>query len=139
MLLGNGRSANIRVPIKYPYRVFSKNFLNFSKLCFLRSLIAFLPKLLNFNNNKRPAIAAVAPTTDNKNGFYCSSNEYAETTTIHVGGVNTGITLNTNIRINTNGYVYSKNNVLKKSYNNNSKYILFFIWFRYFIFIYFIH
>ena len=56
-----------------------------------------------------------------------------------LGEVNTGITLNANIKKNTNGYVYSKNNVLKKSYNNNSKYILFFIWFRYFIFIYFIH
>ena len=100
---------------------------------------SFFPKLLNFNNNKRPAIAAVAPTIDNKKGLNFSSNEYAETTTIHVGGVNTGITLNANIKKNTNGYVYSKNNVLKKSYNNNSKYILFFIWFRYFIFIYFIH
>jgi hypothetical protein len=66
--------------------------------------------------------AAVAPIPDNKYRFNWSFNEYAETTTIHVGGVNIGIMLNRNIKKNTNGYVYSENKVIKKSYNNNSKY-----------------
>ncbi len=122
ILLGNGAIANKKVPNRYPYLVFSKYFLSFSKLLFLWSFIAFLPIVLNCNSIKRPITAAVAPTIDNKNGFSWLSNEYAETTTIHVGGVNIGIILNTKIKKNTNGYVYSENKVMKKSYNNISKY-----------------
>jgi hypothetical protein len=98
ILLGNGVIANNKVPIKYPYLVFSKYFLNFSKLLFLCSFIAFLPIVLACNKIKQPITAAVAPIPDNKNGFSWSFNEYAETTTIQVGGVNIGIMLNTNIK-----------------------------------------
>ena len=77
--------------------------------------------MLNYNRIKRPVIVAVSPTTANKIGCSWSFNEYVETTTIHVGGVNIGIMLNRNIIINTNGYVYSENKVIKKSYIN-SKY-----------------
>jgi hypothetical protein len=69
--------------------------------------------VLNCNSIKRPVIAAVAPIIDNKNGFSWLFNEYAETTTIHVGGVNIGIILNIKIKTNTNGYVYSENKVIK--------------------------
>jgi hypothetical protein len=78
--------------------------------------------VLNCNSIRRPVTAAVAPITDNKNGLSSLFNEYAETITIHVGGVNIGMILNMKIKTNTNGYVYSENKAIKKSYNNTSKY-----------------
>ena len=85
-------------------------------------IYCFSSIVLACNKIKRPVTAAVEPIADNKNGFSWSFNEYAETTTIHVGGVNIGIMLNTNIKTNTNGYVYPENKAIKKSYNDSSKY-----------------